>query len=77
MGGELGAVNTDQQTFVVMVDGKEQSFRFSDATQVSGASGTQGLAGRKGARVTVYYRDSGGLRIADRIILAAIDNPPR
>lgn len=76
MGGELGAVDIEKRTFVVVVDGRELPFRFTDATQVTGASGTQGLAGRKGASVTVYYRDDAGSgNIADRIILSGADAP--
>lgn len=69
LGGELRNVDLDARTFVVLAGGMEQVFTFSDATAVSGAPGTQGLAAREGARVNLRYRDENGTRRAVSITL--------
>jgi hypothetical protein len=67
--GSLGEVDSQTRTFTLNTGGREEAFTFTESTQVTGASGTQGLAGREGDRVTVHYREQGGSRIADRIVL--------
>lgn len=67
--GSLGRVDPDAMTFTLRTDIAEQSFRFTSATDVSGASGAQGLTGREGARVTVHYREDAGARLATRVVL--------
>jgi hypothetical protein len=67
--GNLGKVDPDASTFTLDAGNREQSFRFNAATQVTGASGTQGLAGREGARVTVHYREEAGAMLATRIVI--------
>jgi hypothetical protein len=75
MSGNLGEVDPDEQTFTITVNGREESFEFDEATQVTGASGTQGLSGRQGARVTVHFREDGGDRIARRIEVTEVATP--
>jgi hypothetical protein len=67
--GSLGEVDSQTRTFTLNTGTREEAFTFTESTQVTGASGTQGLAGREGDRVTVHYREQGGSRIADRIVL--------
>ena len=56
--GELRSVDGDAKTFVVRADdGTEHSFRYTDATESTGGSSAQGLAGREGDRVRVSYRE--------------------
>jgi len=73
--GNLGNVDTDARTFTLSADNREQTFRFNDDTDVTGASGTQGLASREGARVTVHYRQDGGANVATRIMLEGGTTP--
>jgi hypothetical protein len=67
--GSLGEVDSQTRTFTLNTGDREEAFTFTEATEVTGASGTQGLAGREGDAVTVHYREQGGSRIADRIVL--------
>jgi hypothetical protein len=67
--GTIGKVDPDTRMFTIRADGRDMSFRYNDDTQVTGASGTQGLAGREGDRVTVHYREEMGAMIASRIVL--------
>jgi hypothetical protein len=67
--GDLRRVNPEERTFILMAGNQEHRFTYSDATLVTGAAGTQGLAGREGARVTVHYRDTPDAKVALRIML--------
>lgn len=67
--GSLGKVDPDARIFTLTAEGRDQTFRFNDATDVSGMAGSQGLAGREGAHVTVYYREDGGGTMATRIVM--------
>lgn len=69
MSGELHTVDLDAKTFTLASDGRPEAFTFTDATEVTGAAGPQGLAGREGARATVHYREEESARIATRIVL--------
>jgi hypothetical protein len=54
--GQLQDVNLTEKTLVLAdAYGMEQTFTFSDATEVIGAAGAQGLSSKKGNRVTVRY----------------------
>jgi hypothetical protein len=56
--GELKSVDPEARTFGVSTDdGRDRTFSYSDATDIAGTSGVQGLTGRKGARVKVHYRE--------------------
>lgn len=67
--GELTKVDMDAQTFTVSENGTEHVFSFSDMTEVEGAAGTQGLAGREGSQVTVHYTEELDTKRATRIQL--------
>jgi hypothetical protein len=67
--GSLGRVDPDARTFTLNAEGRQQTFHFNDATDVSGMAGTQGLAGREGANVTVYYRTEDDVMTATRIVM--------
>jgi hypothetical protein len=67
--GELQNVDLDANTFTVTSGGAEHVFVFSGTTDVIGAAGAQGLSGREGTQVTVYYREQGDSKIAMTIEL--------
>jgi hypothetical protein len=67
--GDIGSVNLEARTFTLKSADVSETFSFNDDTQVTGATGTQGLAGKEGARATVHYRDNSGTKVATQIIL--------
>ena len=75
--GTLEEVDAQARTLTLNTGTREETFTFSDSTDVQGASGAQGLAGREGDRVTVHYSEQRGSRIANRIVVeeAAAQQP--
>jgi hypothetical protein len=69
MSGELGQVDLQARTFTIKTADADVVFAFTDATQVDGAAGPQGLAGREGARVSLRYRQRPDGKIAERITI--------
>jgi hypothetical protein len=69
MSGEIRTVDPDAKIVVLLSDGKAETFKYTDATEVTGAAGPQGLAGREGAHATVHYHDERDGRMARRIVL--------
>jgi hypothetical protein len=67
--GELIKVDTSEQTFTIKEEnGTEVQFRYNSSTEVEGSSeGVQGLSSETGTRVTVYYKEHSGQKIASRI----------
>lgn len=54
--GPLIGVNAEDQTFnLLMDDGAEQRFQYSETTVVTGADGLQGLSAQEGSEATVWY----------------------
>lgn len=69
MSGEITKVDVEGQSLWVKAEDAEHTISFSDETEIIGAAGAQGLAGREGARVTVHYQDDLGTKRATRIVL--------
>jgi len=70
-----GTVQSHTATEIVMLHnvGKNQThwdFVLTHATQIPAGV-------NKGVRVTIYYHDDGGKRIADRIKVVAVSTPPK
>ncbi len=67
--GDLVRVSADSHMFVVRgSDEKEWEFTYNDKTEVTGDIATvEGLAGKTGTPVTVYYKSEGNKHIATRI----------
>lgn len=65
--GNLAEVDLEAKTLTVVTADGEHLFEFSDATEVVGAAGTQGLAAREGTEVAVYYREDQARHLAVRI----------
>ncbi len=67
--GQLAKVDTTNQTFTLKTaDNMEMEFHYNSDTKVEGsASGIQGLSSETGTRVTVYYKEESGKRLATRI----------
>ena len=54
--GELRNVDVVAKTLTIKdAAGKEQTFSFTDSTEVAGASGSQGLSNQQGNQVIVHY----------------------
>ena len=54
--GELRNVDLVAKTLTIKdAAGKEQTFSFTDSTEVAGASGSQGLSNQQGNQVIVHY----------------------
>ena len=54
--GELRNVDVVTKTLTIKdAAGKEQTFSFTDSTEVVGASGSQGLSNQQGNQVIVHY----------------------
>ncbi len=55
--GRLSAVDPDSQTLAVETAEGEMTFKYSEATEISGAEGgVEGLAGSEGTHVRVHFR---------------------
>jgi hypothetical protein len=67
--GSLQAVDLDAKTLTVRGDDMDHVFTFTDATEIRGASGAQGLSGKEGTRVTVHYQEGPTSRTATIIEL--------
>ncbi len=67
--GQLDKVDTTKQTFTVKTaDDQVIEFHYTSDTKVEGsASGIQGLSSETGTRVSVYYKEESGKRLATRI----------
>ena len=66
--GELLDVDGKASTLTIKTQTGEMSFRFNDATKVTGASkGVSGLATMTGSEVTVMYRKDGQINLATSI----------
>ncbi len=76
MSGTIGKVDADARTFTINANNREETFRYSESTNVTGAPGVQGLAGRDGTRVTVHYREEAGAMMATRIMLEGAGSEP-
>jgi hypothetical protein len=54
--GELRDVDLLAKTLTIKnAEGKDQTFSFTDSTEISGGAGTQGLSHQQGNQVTVRY----------------------
>lgn len=71
--GELLRVDMDKKMVVIeAADGKEQSFRFNDDTEISGAAqNVEGLATKTGTRVTVEFEGAAASAVAKKISIQA------
>jgi len=70
--GELRDVDLLAKTLTIKdAAGKEQTFSFTDSTEVAGAAGTQGLSNQQGNQVTVRYLEQ------DRHTAVRIEIVPR
>jgi len=55
--GRLLAVDPDSRTLTVATNDGEMTFRYSGATEISGADvGVEGLSGSEGTHVRVHFR---------------------
>jgi hypothetical protein len=76
--GELLRVDMDKKMVVIeAADGKEQSFRFNDDTEISGAAqNVEGLATKTGTRVTVEFEGAAASAVAKKISIQAAAATP-
>jgi hypothetical protein len=59
--GELRSVDLLAKTLTIKnAAGNEQTFSFTDSTEIAGASGSQGLSNQRGNQVMVRYREQDG-----------------
>jgi hypothetical protein len=66
--GQLTKVDAQAKWIAVKGAGDmEMQFDYTDATQVVGEKGIQGLAGKTGTELKVTYRDAAGKHIATKI----------
>lgn len=66
--GELRSVDLQAKTLTIKnAAGDEQTFSFTDSTDIAGASGSQGLSNQQGNQVIVRYLEQGGHHTAVRI----------
>lgn len=69
--GQLTKVDPQAKWIAVKGAGDmEMQFDYTDATQVVGEKGIQGLAGKTGAELRVTYRDAAGKHQATKIEVA-------
>lgn len=70
--GELRRVDAEAKTLTVQADGREQQFKFSDETEITGAGrDVEGLSTMTGTNVTVHYKVEGGANVATKIDIQA------
>lgn len=70
--GELLDVDNRASTFTIKTQTGEMTFRYNDATKVTGAQkGVAGLATMTGSDVTVMYRKEGQVNLATSIDVKA------
>jgi hypothetical protein len=63
--GQLGKVDaTAKEITLKGADNKEMIFTWDDKTQITGAEGAQGLAGKAGSTLKVTYRENRGANLA-------------
>lgn len=75
--GELLRVDAETKLIWVRAEGKEQQFRFSDDTEITGAGrNVEGLSTMTGTNVTVHYKVEGGANVATKIDIQARANQP-
>lgn len=66
--GELQAVDIAANTFTLRdIVGNEETFYFSETTEIIGAEDAQGLSGAQGNQVVVYHTEQDDRRVAVRI----------
>jgi hypothetical protein len=66
--GELRSVDLQAKTLTIKnAAGDEQTFSFTDSTDIAGASGSQGLSNQQGNQVNVRYLEQDGHHTAVRI----------
>jgi hypothetical protein len=66
--GELRSVDLQAKTLTIKnAAGDEQTFSFTDSTDIAGASGSQGLSNQQGNQVIVRYLEQDGHHTAVRI----------
>jgi hypothetical protein len=67
--GALVRVNTDANTVLVRdSDQKEMEFSYNEKTEISGDTRTfEGLAGKTGTQITVYYSKDGAVDFAAKL----------
>jgi hypothetical protein len=66
--GELVSIDEKGKMLTIKNDGSEMSFKFDDATKVTGAQrGVAGLATMTGSQVTVQYKKDGAANLATSI----------
>jgi lipopolysaccharide export LptBFGC system permease protein LptF len=67
--GELLKVDSTGQTFTIKQENDEEmQFQYNSSTKVEGSqNGVQGLSSETGTRVTVYYTEQSGAKIATKI----------
>ena len=71
--GTLQSVDLTARTFVIKNPaGNEETFEFSDTTEITGAAGTQALSGKQGGQVTVHHlTQPDGRHVATKIELTS------
>jgi hypothetical protein len=66
--GQLRAVDVAAKTVTISdSQGIDQTFAFSDSTEIVGTAGAQGLTGQQGNQITVHYGERDGSKMAVRI----------
>ena len=66
--GTLQNVDLQSKTFTIQDEtGKQVTFSFSDSTEITGASGSEGLSGQQGNQLMVHYTEQAGGNTAIRI----------
>jgi hypothetical protein len=66
--GELRSVDAQAKSLTVRdAAGSEQTFSFTDSTEIVGAAGAQGISAQQGNPLTVHYIEQEGRKMAVRI----------
>jgi ABC-type Fe3+-hydroxamate transport system substrate-binding protein len=66
--GKLQNVDLTAKTMVIKdADGQDQTFKFSESTEIVGVAGAQGLSGEQGNQVIIHHVMRDGARQAVRI----------
>jgi len=66
--GQLQSVDVVARTLTIKdIQGTDQTFSFSDSTEIIGAAGVQGLTGQQGNQVLVRHADLEGRKMAVRV----------